>query len=199
MRLSLCNEVLRELPFERQCALAAELGYAGLEVAPFTLGEDAYRMPASRVARCAATRRRSRHRDQRPALASRRAGRAFDHHRRSGRAGEDRRGDAPARRALRRSRRDYLVHGSPAQRARRAPDAEANGRKRAPPGPRLRGRRSRRGVAYCIEPLAARETDFVNTVADAAAIVRRIGNPALRTMIDSSAAGAWPRPSRSRR
>jgi len=47
MRLSLCNEVVRELPFERQCALAAELGYAGLELAPFTLGEDSYRMPAS--------------------------------------------------------------------------------------------------------------------------------------------------------
>src|SRR3954469_5114154 len=47
MKLSLCNEVVRELPFERQCALAAELGYAGLELAPFTLGEDSYRMPAS--------------------------------------------------------------------------------------------------------------------------------------------------------
>ena len=47
MKLSLCNEVVRELPFVRQCALAAELGYAGLELAPFTLGEDSYRMPAS--------------------------------------------------------------------------------------------------------------------------------------------------------
>ena len=40
MKLSLCNEVIRELPFERQCALAAALGYEGLEVAPFTLGDD---------------------------------------------------------------------------------------------------------------------------------------------------------------
>src|SRR5262249_48414908 len=46
MKLSLCNEVLREFDFARQCAFAAELGYAGLEVAPFTLGENAYRMPA---------------------------------------------------------------------------------------------------------------------------------------------------------
>jgi sugar phosphate isomerase/epimerase len=43
-------------------------------------------------------------------------------------------------------------------------------------------------VTYCIEPLAPRETDFVNTIAEAAAIVRRIHNPALRTMIDTSAA-----------
>ena len=43
MKLSLCNEVIRELPFDRQCALAAGLGYRGLEVAPFTFGDDAWR------------------------------------------------------------------------------------------------------------------------------------------------------------
>src|SRR5688572_594983 len=47
MKLSLCNEVLREFDFARQCAYAAELGYAGLEVAPFTLGDNAYRMAES--------------------------------------------------------------------------------------------------------------------------------------------------------
>ena len=46
MKLSLCNEVIRELPFERQCTLAAKLGYRGLELAPFTFGDDAWRMPA---------------------------------------------------------------------------------------------------------------------------------------------------------
>ena len=46
MKLSLCNEVIRDLPFERQCELAAELGYEGLELAPFTFGEETYRMPA---------------------------------------------------------------------------------------------------------------------------------------------------------
>ena len=50
VKLSLCNEVIRELSFERQCALAAGLGYRGLEVAPFTFGDDAWRMPASRRA-----------------------------------------------------------------------------------------------------------------------------------------------------
>ena len=45
------------------------------------------------------------------------------------------------------------------------------------------------GVTYCIEPLARNQTAFVNTVAEAAAIVRQVGNPALRTMIDCSAAG----------
>ena len=54
MKLALCNEVIREMDFARQCALAAGMGYAGLELAPFTLGEDTYRMGA---AQRAATRR----------------------------------------------------------------------------------------------------------------------------------------------
>ncbi len=35
MRISLCNEVIAELPFAQQCELAAALGYDGLEPAPF--------------------------------------------------------------------------------------------------------------------------------------------------------------------
>ncbi len=50
MRVSLCNEVIGELPFARQCALAAELGYDGLEVAPMTLGEDPTRLTGSEIA-----------------------------------------------------------------------------------------------------------------------------------------------------
>jgi D-psicose/D-tagatose/L-ribulose 3-epimerase len=44
MRISLCNEVIAELPFARQCELAREIGYDGLEIAPFTLGEDPLRL-----------------------------------------------------------------------------------------------------------------------------------------------------------
>jgi sugar phosphate isomerase/epimerase len=45
------------------------------------------------------------------------------------------------------------------------------------------------GVTYCIEPLAARETNFINTVAEAVALVETIDHPALKTMIDTCAAG----------
>ena len=49
MRISLCNEVVRDLDFAAQCALAAGLGYDGLEVAPFTLDAEApHLLPASR-------------------------------------------------------------------------------------------------------------------------------------------------------
>ncbi len=40
LKLSLCNEVIRDLPFPAQCAFAASVGYDGLELAPFTLSDD---------------------------------------------------------------------------------------------------------------------------------------------------------------
>lgn len=40
MKISLCNEVIRELEFGAQCEFARKLGYDGLELAPFTLGEN---------------------------------------------------------------------------------------------------------------------------------------------------------------
>ena len=45
------------------------------------------------------------------------------------------------------------------------------------------------GVVYCIEPLSRNETLLVNTVAEAAEIVRAVDRRSLRTMIDCSAAG----------
>ncbi len=50
MRMSLCNEVVRHLPFPQQCALARELGYDGLEIAPFTLGDEPHRLSPARIA-----------------------------------------------------------------------------------------------------------------------------------------------------
>lgn len=193
MKLSLCNEVVRELPFARQCELAAALGYAGIELAPFTLGEDAYRMPAAERAAL------------RKACAE--AGVAV-----SGLhwllvapkglsiATADR---VLWERTVEVMRRlielcadlggDYLVHGSPAQRQ-TSGDADAAARAEAA-WAAVAPEAERAGVTYCIEPLAPRETDFVNTIAEAAAIVQRIGSPALRTMIDTSAAAvAEPEP-----
>src|ERR671916_2750125 len=50
MKIALCNEVIAELPFERQCVLAAQLGYDGLEVAPMTLGDEPHSLPVARRA-----------------------------------------------------------------------------------------------------------------------------------------------------
>jgi D-psicose/D-tagatose/L-ribulose 3-epimerase len=44
------------------------------------------------------------------------------------------------------------------------------------------------GVIYSIEPLAPRLTSFLYSVAETAALVSRLALPALRTMVDTSAA-----------
>jgi hypothetical protein len=91
MRISLCNEVIGELPFGRQCEVAATLGYDGLEIAPVTLTDDPTRLTAAQIAewRRAAS-------DHGPALSDARAHRAFDHLGRCGAAPAQHRGDARA-------------------------------------------------------------------------------------------------------
>jgi sugar phosphate isomerase/epimerase len=188
-KLALCNEVLRDLPFERQCALAAGLGYHGLEVAPFTLGDEAYRMPE---AERAATRRAAEAHGLQicglhwllvapQGLSITTIDRAVwtktvDVMRRLVGLCADLGGS-------------YLVHGSPAQRRLDETDPAGAAERGIEAWTAVAAEATQAGVVYCIEPLAQRETNFVNGVAEAAAIVERIGSPALRTMIDTSAAG----------
>ena len=190
LRFSLCNEVLQPMPFGEQCALAARLGYDGLEVAPFTLADN----PLDITDGQAGVFRRL----------------AEDH----GLAidglhwllvappglsivSED---AAVRQRTVDVMRRlvelcallggRYLVHGSPKQRSvppgstrepalARATDCFAQAGAAAADA----------GVVYCIEPLSTRETNLIHTVAEAARIVDEVGSPGLKTMIDCSAAG----------
>lgn len=187
MRLTLCNEVIKDLPFARQCALTASLGYDGIEIAPFTLDPEApHRLSAARRAEV-----RTQAADQGLAITSLHwlliapAGLSITS------------GDA----ALRGRTLDVmqglielaadlgahvLVHGSPGARqvaadgdAARAEDAMAQA------GAWAAGA----GLVYCLEPLAARETNWCTTVEEAVGVVQRIDNPALRTMLDVCAAG----------
>ncbi len=187
MRFALCNEVVRDLPFPAQCDLAAGLGYAGLEVAPFTLDPEAPHLLSA--GRRAAFRR-----------AAAEAGTTVCglHWLLVAPAGLSITSADPAVRARTLDVIErliglaadlgagYLVHGSPGQRQLVA-DGDA-GRAEAIMA-RIAGWSAAAGLTYCLEPLAARETNWATTLAEAAAIIDRIGSPALRTMLDVCAAG----------
>jgi len=190
MKFALCNEVLQPLAFDAQCKLARELGYDGLEVAPFTLAADPTQLTDAEIA---GIRRTAEDNGLEIFglhwLLVAPAGLSI----------------VSADAALRLRTQEvmvrlveicaalggrYLVHGSPKQRS--VPE----GSTRAEAWARAReclsaaaAAAARCGVTYCLEPLSRRETDLFNTVEEAARMVEEIGQPALRTMIDCSAAG----------
>lgn len=189
MRLALCNEVIRELDFSAQCAMAAKLGYAGLEVAPFTLSDQPHLLSAGRRA------------ELRRAVAD--AGIAVtglhwllvtpDGLSLNAPDAEVRRKTVDVIERLIGLCADLgggvLVHGSPKQRSiPQGDDAAYRGRAVETLTAAARAAEAA-GVVYCIEPLSRHETNFINTVAEAAQLVDEIASPAFRTMIDTSAAG----------
>jgi sugar phosphate isomerase/epimerase len=190
MKFALCNEVLQPLPFAQQCALAADLGYDGLELAPFTLAADPTRLTDAQVAQ--ARRVAEDHGLEIFGL----------HWLLVAPAGLS---IVSADAALRRRTSDvmvrlvelcaalggsYLVHGSPKQRSVPAGSTREQAWERARECLQAAaGAAARCGVTYCLEPLSPRETDLFNTVEECARMVDEVGSPALRTMVDCSAAG----------
>ena len=189
MKLSLCNEVLRDRPFAEQCRLAAAIGCQGLELAPFTLAADPGTLGESeanvcrRVAQDHGLAISSLHwlLVQPPGLSI--ATPDEGQHARTV-ALLERLIDFAAACGAR-----VLVHGSPAQRSPVGTHSAAAALARCEAAwTRLAQRAQQARVTYCIEPLSPAETPVINTLAEAAAVVERIGSPALRTMFDLSAA-----------
>jgi len=196
MRIALCNEVIAPMPFPAQCEYAAKLGYDGLEVAPYTLTEEPHRMGTAQIAVARA--------------AAEEAGIAV--------TGlhwllikPDGLSISSKDAAVRRRTLDvmfalvdlcaelggrYLVHGSPQQRRVEAGETRVTATERARDCfAAVAERAQQAGVTYCIEPLAPDATPLINTLEEASALVESIGNPALRSMLDCSAAGRAERES----
>ena len=190
MKIALCNEVLSGMEFAAQCAFAAEIGFDGLEVAPFTLGDEPHLLPASKRAeiRRAATDAgivvTGLHwllvtpkglslngpddavRDRTADVMERLVGLCAD------------------------LGGTVLVHGSPQQRSVPEGGDASAARRRAVAALTRAGRAAEAAdVTYCLEPLSRRETNFINTVAEAADLIDEVGSSRVRTMIDTSAAG----------
>ncbi len=188
--LALCNELLTDdgMTLAEQAAFARDLGYAGLELAPATLGEAPHALAPDRIADI---------RDTIETAGSRVTGL---HWLLSG---------YPEASITDKSRwtetRDILiglvdlcaalggsvlVHGSPGQRPRPTGmgDTEIIAHLAEFFAPVAKAAETA-GVTYCIEPLATSETDTITTVAEGAELVNAVNSPAFLTMIDCKAAG----------
>lgn len=191
MKFALCNEVLRELTFEQQCAMVSGLGYSGLELAPFTLSDEPHLLPA-------AQRRELRSIAEDHGLSI-----IGLHWLLVAPAGlsittSD---TAVAARTLDVIKRliglcadlggKVLVHGSPAQRNPADADSAAAARANAIACLKIAGEEAEAaGLNYCVEPLATTETPFLNTIAEVISFIDEAATTGLQTMIDTAAASA---------
>ncbi|WP_288252259.1 sugar phosphate isomerase/epimerase family protein [uncultured Hydrogenophaga sp.] len=189
MKLSLCNEVLRPLPLAAQCEAAARWGYRALEIAPFTLAEDPTTLST-------ADARQWRHTAHAHGLSVSSLHWLLVKPEGLSLVSDDA--------SLRQRTLDLLrhlidiaaacgarvlVHGSPHQRSPGPGQSLADALARFEDAlATLAPHAASAGVVYCVEPLGRFETPVINTVAEAAALVDRIGSSALRTMLDVSAA-----------
>ncbi len=190
MRIALCNEVIAPMPFPAQCVYAAKLGYDGLEIAPYTLSDEPHRLGAAQIAAA-----RSAAQDAGIAITGlhwllvKPAGLSI-----STRDGAVRKRTIDVMLALIDQCAElggrYLVHGSPHQRRVDPGETRAAALARAQESfAAVAGRAEKAGVVYCIEALSAEQTPLINTLGEAARIVKQINSPSIRSMLDCSAAG----------
>lgn len=180
------------MPFEAACAQIQELGYEGVEIAPYTLAEDATGLTPEERARI------------RGILESSKLQLAGMHWLLASPPGLH----ATSRdEAVRKTTWDYvhglidlcadlsreaegaspvLVFGSPKQRsssggmtAREATDIFTHELAHTAP------HAESRGVTIALEALSADQTDVVTSLGEAVAIVKQIGSPAIQTMFDT--------------
>jgi sugar phosphate isomerase/epimerase len=188
MRFAICNETFQDWPLDRACAFAAECGYKGIEIAPFTL--------AARAGDVTPQQRREVRETVHAAglevvglhwLLAKTEGFHLT---------------SPDR-AVRKRTADYLVElgrlcgdlggkvmvlGSPQQRNLAEGMTKAQGMECAAEVlsavvPELEAR----GVVLAIEPLGPQETTFLLTATEAVELINRVASPQVRLHLDCKA------------
>jgi sugar phosphate isomerase/epimerase len=195
MKYAICNETFDGWEHARVCGRIAELGYAGLEVAPFTL--------APRITDVSAARRAELRRDAEAAgvtilglhwLLAKTDGFYLTT---PDAAVRRRTGDylAALAEAAADLGGDILVLGSPLQRnlLPGVTEADADGYA-ADTLSRCLPALERTGVKLCLEPLGPAETDYLNTAAHAVRLIRRLGHPNVRLHLDVKAMSSEAEP-----
>lgn len=191
MRYALCNEMFQNWPWERVCAFARELGYHGVEVAPFTFAPHASLIDA---ASRAAIRK----------VADRMELDLLGLHWLLANVASDRQLYVTHPDALiRQNTAEYFVEltrlcadlggrvmviGSPKARnllpGVTRDDAMRYAEEVFTPSLDLAAENK---ITLAIEPLGPKETDFLNTAADGVELIERINHPAFRLHLDVKA------------
>ncbi|HWR51600.1 MAG TPA: sugar phosphate isomerase/epimerase family protein [Bryobacteraceae bacterium] len=187
-RHSICNEVYEKRPFAETCRSVRAAGYTGIEIAPFTLAEDATTIPASR------------RREYADAIRSEGLQFAGLHWLMVSPKGLHVTTADPTLRnrswAYVRGLVDLcadlggpggvMVFGSPKQRGSTGGISAADAKRNYIDG--LAGvapHAAARGVTILVEALPTTDTDVITTLDDAAEVVKQISSPGVRTMFDS--------------
>jgi sugar phosphate isomerase/epimerase len=185
MKISICNELFEGWGIERVFDYAAQLGYDGVELAPFTLGEKASDISAAgrekirRAAEQAGVEIVGLH-----WLLVKPEGLYINHP------------DSAVRKKTRNYLRELidlcgdlgggvLVHGSPNQRNIKEGWNPADAWKYARETFQICGEAAReRDVFYCLEALTTADTNFINSIDEAIRMVDEVGSPHFQTMFD---------------
>ncbi len=186
-RFSICNEIFQKIPFHKACQGARAAGYTGIEIAPFTLSDNPAALSRPERKQC------------RAAMDSEGLRFAGLHWLMVAPEGlHVTTPDAVLRARSWQHIRDLIdlcadlgdngvmVFGSPKQRSATAGSTAQDATRRMEDGlAEISGHAMERGVTVLLEALPRSQCDVVTTLAEAAAIVRRIDSPAIQTMFDT--------------
>jgi sugar phosphate isomerase/epimerase len=185
MKIAICNELFKGWDIEKIFAYAAHLGYDGVELAPFTMGETALDIsgPARKSIREAAEKAGIEIVGLHWLLVKPEG--LYINHPDAGirkktqsylKALIDLCGDLGGK---------VLVHGSPQQRTVKEGWEPAEAWKRAQETFQICAAAAQsRDVFYCLEALTTADTNFINTIDEALRMVTEIDHPNFQTMFD---------------
>jgi len=185
-RHAMCNEPFSPLPFAETCRAIRQAGYTGIEIAPFTLAESPAEISPAQRAECRSVMQaeglafaglhwlmvspKGLHVTT-PDAALRRRG--WDHIR------------ALIGLCADLGPHGVMVFGSPQQRNATGGSTPQEATRRFIDGlAEVAPEAAARGVTVLVEALPANQSDVVQSLAEAAAIVRQIASPAIQTMFD---------------
>jgi len=195
MPFAICNEMFKGWPNGKVADIVAGLGYQGIELAPATLGDTPDRLPP---------RERASIRSSFEGAGLRVAGLHWLL------AGPRKYSITTPDLDLFGHTREYLaglvglcadlggtvmVFGSPQQRNIAPGQDQGQVRRQvAVLFQELAGLAGKSGVCICLEPLTARETNFINTMKEAVSLIKEVDHPAFQLHLDVKAmAGAEPK------